>query len=298
MVDSLRYTVHQYGTHELQRVGVWDLDVEDKAKYWIIYIHGGAWRDPRITHTTLGPTITRLVSPSSSFSGAARSSIAAFASIDYRLSPHPDFPQDPGSTPADRLRAARHPDHLHDVWAALAWLQLRYGFGARYILAGHSAGGCLAYQVLASAPALPSLSTDEQTQRGEEDVALPAAVFGIEGIYDMTGLNTRVGNAYTGFLSAAFGDDTEAWDEAAPMTCAARYGARFRGLAVLGHSADDELVDMPEADGMAGRLARDGVEFLLRKDLRGKHDEVWRNGTGVAQVILKILEVLKAGTGS
>lgn len=43
MADSLKYTVEQYGSHELQRVGVWTLDLaldladQAKTKYWIVY---------------------------------------------------------------------------------------------------------------------------------------------------------------------------------------------------------------------------------------------------------------------
>ncbi|OTA94619.1 hypothetical protein M434DRAFT_394553 [Hypoxylon sp. CO27-5] len=293
MADSLKYTVEQYGSHELQRVGVWDFDIANQAnanaKYWIIYIHGGAWRDPRITHETFAPIITRLAS-----SDDDASPIAAFASIDYRLSPHPDFPQDPATTPPEQLRNARHPDHLNDVRSALAFLQQRYGFGDRYALLGHSAGGTLAYQVLATAPPLGSNSREKRYE--EAGAELPQAVFGFEGIYDLTGINARFGGSYAGFLTAAFGGP-ENWDAAAPMKYAGRYRDRFAGLAVLGQSPDDELVDEPEAEWMAERLRGDldAEKVLLVKDLEGTHNETWQDGTGVVRTVLRILKILEDG---
>lgn len=289
MASSLKYAVHRYGAHELQRVGVWDLDVADKAKYWIIFIHGGAWRDPRVTHQVFKPSISRILESSSDpASNGAGLGIAAFASIDYRLSPHPDFPQDPATTPKDQLRVAIHPDHLDDVRAALAFLQREFGFGKRYVLLGHSAGGCLAYQLLASAP--PS-SEAPKGKRGDPE--LPAAVLGIEGIYDMTGLNARVGGDYSGFLCAAFGPPA-AWDQAAPMKFPGSYRGRFAGLAALAHSPDDELVDMPETDGMEERLRGDIDEekLVVFKDLKGKHEEIIEDGSDVARVVLRILTIL------
>ncbi|KAI1093900.1 alpha/beta-hydrolase [Rostrohypoxylon terebratum] len=299
MASSLNYTVHRYGSHELQRVGVWDLDVADKAKYWVIFIHGGAWRDPRVTHQVFVSSISRILESSSDGSTPASSSggggglgtpgIAAFASIDYRLSPHPEFPQDPASTPKDQLRDARHPDHLDDVRAALVFLQRAFGFGTRCVLLGHSAGGCLAYQLLATAP--PSNEVPKA-----EDPVLPDVVLGIEGIYDMTGLNARVGGSYSEFLSAAFGPPAD-WDQAAPMKFAGSYRDRFRGLAALAHSPDDELVDMPETEGMAQRLAGDVDEekLLVFKDLKGKHEEIIEDGSGVARVVLRLLAILGDG---
>ncbi|KAI1464494.1 alpha/beta-hydrolase [Daldinia caldariorum] len=311
MASSLDYTVHRYGAHELQRVGVWDLDIADKTetKYWIIYIHGGAWRDPRIAHETFAPVITRFLegnSDESPRSGSGRGSnlpVAAFASLDYRLSPHPEFPQDPATTPPERFRGARHPEHLADVRAALAFLQRRYAFGRRYVLVGHSAGACLAYQLVAGmSSSTTTITTSTSTTGVKEDdlvaVELPAAVFGVEGIYDMQGLDARFGGGYAGFLEGAFGP-RGAWDGAAPMRYAGSYKERFAGgLAVLGHSVDDELVDMPETVGMAERLEKDGVEVLLVKDLRGLHDDAWRDGRGVARTVLRTLEILRERDGA
>lgn len=216
-----------------------------------------------------------------------RPGIAAFASLDYRLSPHPELPQDPAETPPRRLRNALHPDHLDDVRAALAYLQRRYEHplvGGNYVLVGHSAGACLALQLLHS----------------PGDVVLPKAIVGFEGVYDFTGLNARMGGGYAGFLSGAFGDP-EGWDEVAPMTLSGSYGESWGGregkgkgkgegkILALGWSPDDDLIDEPEIDGMVARLERDGIETKVFKDLRGKHDEIWEDGSGVARMVLAAL---------
>ncbi|KAI5862940.1 alpha/beta-hydrolase [Durotheca rogersii] len=299
MAASLRYSVHQYGAHELQRVGVWDVDIAAEAKYWIVYIHGGAWRDPRVTHETFAPIITGVLEETGRADAAPPPPVAAFASLDYRLSPHPGFPQDAATTPAARLRAARHPDHLDDARAALAFLQRRFGFGARYVLAGHSAGACLAYQALlwpsaAAAAAAP--------------LAPPRAVLGLEGIYDLRGADARAAGAYAEFLAAAFGPRGPAWDAASPAL--ARGASPYGGvpglaLAALGHSPDDELVDAAETAAMAARLRADGVvedataaadrpRLLLVDGLRGSHDHVWQDGAAVARALLRILALLEA----
>ncbi|XXH00089.1 hypothetical protein Hte_006431 [Hypoxylon texense] len=299
MAEPLPYSVYQYGTHELQRVGVWDLGISPDAvewdQYWVIYIHGGAWRDPRVTHKTVEPSIERIRQDASGMKH-----IAAFASIDYRLSPHPDFPQDPATTPPEQYRGARHPDHVDDVRAAIRYLQGKFGFGERYILVGHSAGATLSYQIAMTAYQDQDDGDGNSNSNGNSnnDIELPVALCGLEGIYDFHGLNDRKNGTYAEFLTAAFGDPA-GWDAAAPMKCVLHEGVYGRGeLWVLAHSPDDELVDMPESEGMAKRLLEgkppgdEEDKVLLIKDLRGKHDDVWRDGEGVASAVRRTLDAL------
>lgn len=234
-------------------------------------------------HRTFAPTIGHLLASPQRFA------IAAYASIDYRLSPHADFPQAPAPvTPPARLREASHPDHLADVRAGLAALQARYGFGGRYVLVGHSAGATLAFQVLmgdAAAPAAPLPAPE---------LALPAAVVGLEGIYDLPGLVLRFGSAYGAFVAAAFGHDEVAWAAASPAQFAGGYGARWPAgrLAVLGWSPDDELIDEPEVDALAAVLARDGVPLRVFKDLEGRHNALYEDGRHFARLICETLKQL------
>lgn len=220
----------------------------------------------------------------------APSRIAGFASLNYRLSPHPAFAQDTGTTPSFAARAARHPDHLDDVASGLGFLQRQLGFGGGdYVLFGHSAGAFLAYQALLG-PAIRS-----QPGSGG-DFAPPAAVVGFEGIYDLVGLDGRMGGGYAGFIEAAFGEDRNGWRDASPATAAGSFGewAGQKGprLAVLAHSADDELVDMPEVGTMEERLRRDGVrDMLVFRDLKGGHFDVVSDGI-FAKVLIRTLEKL------
>ncbi|KAI2634537.1 alpha/beta-hydrolase [Xylaria nigripes] len=295
MAASLKYTLHHYASQScLQKLGVWEVDARNK--YWVVYIHGGAWRDPRITHETFVPSIDQIISTS-----ADDGMIAAFASVDYRLSPHPEFPQDPTTTPADQYRHARHPDHLDDLRSALVFLQRTYGFGSNYLLVGHSAGATLAFQLLATSPPGPASA-------GLVQPALPAAIIGFGGVYDLTGINERFDGAYAPFLKGAFGEDPAGWDRASATGFSGNYAERWADgkLVLLGWSPDDSLVDEPEIDNMARRL-RDRDGFLLEdertgakgektlfvfKDLRGGHHELWRGGEHVARMVWFVLRKL------
>lgn len=235
------------------------------------------------------PTINALLDPYSQWHlPDAPSRVAGFASLNYRLSPHPSFAQDPATTPSFAARAARHPDHLDDVVCGLRFLQRALGLGGDYVLFGHSAGAFLAYQALLG----PACRAGAGGGAGP-DVALPAAVVGFEGIYDLVGLDGRMGGGYAGFIGAAFGADRAAWRDASPATAAGSFGAwagqRGPRLAVLAHSADDELVDMPELETMERRLKADGVRHVLVfRDLKGGHSDVLNDGS-FARVLVKTL---------
>ncbi|KAI1117207.1 alpha/beta-hydrolase [Nemania sp. NC0429] len=339
MAASLKYTLHRYGSqNDLQKLGVWEVEGDKKGKYWVVYIHGGAWRDPRVTHEDFTPSIDQIllstpppgltsVNDDDDGSGGATGGIAGFASIDYRLSPHPQFPQDPATTPADQYRGARHPDHLDDVRSALVFLQRTYGFGGNYVLIGHSAGSSLAFQLLATSSPSASASASASTAPAVTDAAidstghpvLPAAIIGLEGLYDFTGVNDRYDGAYAPFFRGAFGAGLDAWDAAAPIKFAGSYAGKWPGgnIVLLGWSPDDTLVDGPEADNMARRLrdldgfveegegegegamgSRGSVgdkRLILLKDLRGDHDEIWQSGEDVARTVWIALRKLEAG---
>ncbi|KAF4119596.1 N-formyl-L-kynurenine hydrolase [Geosmithia morbida] len=320
--DAVTYKCHRYGDHSLQRVGVWQFSEEhspppssssssNSSPLWIVYIHGGAWRDPEITHTSFNATIdsltsstTTTTSSSSSASSTVNTSpspsspplrpgIAGFASIDYRLSPHPDYPQDPSSTPVNELRSARHPDHLRDVQSGLTLLSREYNLqDDRYILVGHSAGATLSFQTL----------TTSSHDGGDRGSPLPAAVVGVAGIYDLRGIDERHGGGYAGFISGAFGDDAREWDAASPARFEGDYGALLgrkdegggpaQRKIFLVRSVEDELVDSAELQGMKSRLERDGVKVKAVDDLTGHHDDVWRGGDQMARIIGLVLESL------
>ncbi|CRK48306.1 hypothetical protein BN1723_007948 [Verticillium longisporum] len=286
----LIFAQHSYGEHSLQRVGTWKFPPQlagDDKGYWIVFIHGGAWRDPRKLYPGFVPCIRSLLaSANPSGPGLTSSGIRAFASIDYRLSPHPEFPQDPSSVPPSELREARHPDHLLDVRAALASLQERYAFGDRYVLIGHSAGATMAYQLAMGgaaiglgAPAAPTPS-----------VILPSAVVGVSGIYELRKFVQRHGPAYAAFVAGAFGDDESAWNDRIPACYSGSFSEQLGSTrAYLSWSPGDQLVDETEIDLMAKRLGEDKVQVKVTKDLTGNHDVVLEEGTQLAHIIKTVL---------
>lgn len=186
------------------------------------------------------------------------------------------------------------------------------------MLFGHSAGACLAYQTLLGRSCLEGgggLGEGKGHDEGEDDgsfddVVRPAAAVGFEGIYDLRGLDARMGGAYASFLEPAFGPDVGgAWDAASPATAAGSYRAWCGGvgrgegdgddngapgrLAVLAQSPGDELVDMAECDAMEKRLRADGVpEVRVFRDLEGGHFEVLNDGS-FARVLVRTWEELE-----
>lgn len=246
------------------------------------FIHGGAWRTPTNTEEDFLPSVKYIVSSAD----VSNSAIRGFASIDYRLSPHPDFPQDP-ETPESELRVAQHPDHINDIWAALKLLATDYQLSNDYILMGHSAGAFLAHQLLMGPGALNG-------QAPPSEVSLPAAIIGISGIYELNGLNERH-DGYTGFIEGAFGANRDDWNKVSPSEYHGNYREKWAcgRLLLLAWSPEDSLVDEPEIDVMNTKLVNDGVNVSLVKDLTGDHNDVWEQGSQICRLVAIVLEKLQ-----
>ncbi len=255
-----------------------------KAKSLCSWIHGGAWRDPACTTASFRPTLGLLLQHEK------LDDIAGFASINYRLSPYPDHPTNPSST-SDPGRSAQHPDHIHDVLAALRHLQNKYGFGERYLLVGHSAGATLAFQV-----AMGSWDSESNNK-----VIKPIGILGIEGVYDIGALVEHYKHVpmYGEIVTNAFGISERAWTEASPVS--GHYDSTWTNsqLTVLAHSAEDELIDEDQHTRMGTVLRKTSVIGSSRKQrqdlvlaLRGKHDEVWESGHATVESIVTALEHL------
>ncbi|KAH7152423.1 Alpha/Beta hydrolase protein [Dactylonectria estremocensis] len=277
---GLMHESHQYGQHDLQKLRVWRFANRDEQwpGYWIIYIHGGAWRDPRRTADDFHASIGHITASNGD------SKIKGFISLDYRLSPHPDFPQDPNCTESSALRDAKHPEHIQDICLGLEFAQKKYQFSDNYILIGHSAGATLAYQLLMGESVL--------SERSQPEVSLPVVIIGISGIYDLVQINARHDGQYAGFIGAAF--DKAHWKSASP----AQFEASFRDswasgkFTILAWSPEDSLVDEPEIDDMASKLELDGVNVEVLKDLTDDHDCVWQEGGQVARLVTLALAKL------
>ncbi|RDW76367.1 arylformamidase [Aspergillus mulundensis] len=293
-----------YGNHDLQTVTVAKPyparaplhaeNTDNESGYWVILIHGGAWRDPTQTSTSYLTPALRLLSSSESLESQSQH-ITGLASISYRLSAHPSHPQDP-STIESHLRNARHPEHIDDVQLALSFLQRKYKFGERYVLVGHSCGATLAFQAV-----MRSLSTQPGMGSGDGYVP-PLAILGMAGIYDLRLLRDshQEISAYQEFTEGAFGADENVWDAVSPRVVMGEEGVegwKEGRVVVLAHSDEDELCDVAQSEKMKEFLGvwekkseRREVRFL---PIKGKHNEAWEKGEGLARGILFTIEKLQ-----
>ena len=248
----------------------------------IRYIHGGAWRDPFVDSKSFKPAVEILSSNPS-----WRTSIAGFASINYRLSAYPGHPNDP-SSPDDEARNAIYPTHLLDVSRALLYLNDKYKINNRYILAGHSAGGTLAFEL-------------NDWYLSDTPLPQPACVLGIAGIYDLEAIIEyhKAIPEYREFIEMAFPDNS-LWDQASPSKSHLSATAKWQNarVIIIAHSPEDGLVEDGQAAEMLERAQRlpnadQKVHFI---PIMGKHDEIWFKGHGLADLITKSVDILRSST--
>ena len=253
--------------------------LEDASRFWIVYIHGGAWRDPAISASSFSKTQEKLLA------STVNDRVTGYASVNYRLSPYPSHPTDP-SNPSDPARNATHPDHINDVLAAILFLQERYQFEDRYILVGHSCGATLALQV-----AMKRYwgSQYESTFALELNVIPPVAIVGLEGIYDIPALvdDHKEEPAYRDFVTNAFG--VSGWDLASPTNADFDDSWPDGKLVVLAHSSDDTLVEWKQVELQKAALEAQGWRDIGERrvktfELQGDHDEVWETGEAAKAV--------------
>ncbi|KAI4245478.1 MAG: hypothetical protein L6R40_002539 [Gallowayella cf. fulva] len=243
--------------------------------YTIIYIHGGAFRDPLITSTSLLPSLpflfpastsnhNRNPNPNATSSNSTpnkekshKHHIASIASLNYRLAPYPTHPTHPSSAD-DESRNARWPDQVADVRAAMKWLvdnDARDGYeglraGSGIILVGHSVGATIAFAV-----ALGLHEGREEKFKGPRERI--KSVVGVEGVYDFTALrDAHAGfrDVYEEFTKGVFGDERHGgWEEGNIVRMVREGGEMDRvEVVVLGQSREDELVEWGQGGASGG----------------------------------------------
>ncbi|TKX23980.1 kynurenine formamidase-like protein [Elsinoe australis] len=282
-----------------------------QKKLWVIYIHGGAWRDPRINASSFDKTQSLLLSSN------VRPRLSGLASIDYRLSPHPDFPPEHPDFPSDSAhpsRTAHHPDHINDILTAITYLQDQYKFTSNYILAGHSCGATLALQVAMSRFWSRTGPSSTPSDSSVPQPVAPISVLGLEGIYDLSALIAHNSSipAYSDFTIGAFGPQHQApaqglrqvdvWANVSPTSGDYKDSTWPEGRYVLiAHSRQDELVEWEQVDLIertfklrgygrwvknhgrySGQLGDRRFEIM---ELTGQHHEVWEKGDEVKRAI-------------
>ncbi|KAE8452375.1 hypothetical protein EG329_001075 [Mollisiaceae sp. DMI_Dod_QoI] len=252
-------------------------DATHKSRLWVIYIHGGAWRDPEVDSKSFVPAIGVLSDSSS------RDCFSAYASINYRLSSYTDHTNNP-STPDDASRNICHPGHVLDVAHALLYLQEQYDIQGRYILVGHSAGATIAFQL-------------HQSLLPGKRLPRPSCVLGIAGIYNFEAFVEAHSGipAYKEIMENAF-PQREAWTDASPYSSDPSKETLWEHvrLVVISRSEDDELVEKAQASFMLERArsvqnAAGKVHFL---EASGAHDQIWSSGDILASLVVKTLALL------
>jgi kynurenine formamidase len=265
-----------------------------------VYIHGGAWRDPQLTSKSIEPTVAHAFYAASD----TAASISAVASINYTLSQYPTHPAVPydaiKDNHSDPAREAVHPQHVSDVLHGLALLH-SFGLTDRsYILSGHSAGACLAFQATLQPPRHYGLDH-------LAEAPCPAAILGLNGLYDLPELvngldasHEHLRAEYETFLSSAFGADRSRWPAASPARFdAAEITERVREgkapqLVVLDQSTEDQLVPMNQSQRLEANLSKvNGLRVVEGHRCTGKHDAPWEQGLMIWESLKDILRLLQ-----
>lgn len=252
-----------------------------QQSYWVIYIHGGFFRDPLVLADSFHPTVDILASPSDHSSA---SHVAGYATLNYRLSKHTNHTQ-PASTPTYELRNASWPEHLDDVLASIKQLQATYKFGSNYLLAGHSVGAQMALLVALKAK--------------DKGVVAPRLVLGLSGVYDFP----LIHQDHPEYRKMTFNAMKEGEEIAASPTTfpAEAYEGAGVERVLLGHSRDDGLVPWNQVEKMVGVLekakrggASGGGDYVSVVELNGKHNDIWRDGKESSRAIQAALELMDA----
>ena len=275
--------------------------------YTLIYLHGGAWRDPTVDFTAVEATAACMFGEHTS----PASRISIIASINYSLSSHPTHPTAPydpakGDT-GDEAREARHPTHVLDVIHALRYLHdIAAVDDHKYILVGHSAGATLACQSTFVPPGYWS------SHESKLAVPIPAAIVGLNGLFDLPrlihepGTHAHLKDVYTAIVRNAFGDDEEVWRKVSPalfdikMLVSRLLERKMPELVVLAQSKEDQLVPMNQTESIEAALEHTQVDgsgktnLSLKRSTKitGQHDDCWKEGREIADMVKYVLTLL------
>lgn len=269
-----------------------------------MYVHGGYFRDDGVTAASFHPALSILTkAPKLHLQHLIKNNdeqnniipyVAGYASINYRLSPCPaKSPQDPCNTPTYELRNATWPDQIHDVLAAISHLQLKHGFGQRYLLVGHSVGATMALlSTLASGKTFTSSPDTTLVPKVEP----PMAVLSVSGIYDFELLHQSFPD-YNEVTENAIRDPKDVTLASPTSYSRAEYGETWaqkstqKRVLILAHSRDDGMVDWKQVEAIEAVFAS-GPKTAVQNnfavqvvEMKGQHNDIWGHGTELARVI-------------
>ncbi len=276
------------------------LGADSGSPRYHVHIHGGAWRDPELTSSSIEAAVAHAFSATD-----VPAPITAIASLNYTLSQFPDRPTQPydavKDNHSDPSREAVHPQHVSDVLNGLALLRSFGLTDQSYILSGHSAGASLAFQAVLQPPRHYGLGDIP-------DAPCPAALLGLNGLYDFPALVNGLGGSqehlrddYEMLLSNAFGADHRTWPAASPARFdPAEIVERVRagkapGLVVLDQSTQDQLVPMNQRQRLRANLSKvPGLRVLEGHRCTGSHAAPWEQGSMIWESLQDVLDQLQA----
>ncbi|EKJ76520.1 hypothetical protein FPSE_03280 [Fusarium pseudograminearum CS3096] len=248
---------------------------------WVIYIHGGAWRDPLVDSSSFEATALKLLSDKEAH-------ISGIASINYPLSSHPNHPTHPApprdsSQPVDIARTAKHPDHIIAVLAAIAYLQNELGVAHDYVLSGHSCGATLTFQTV--------MNPDRWGVAPK--VKKPKVIAPLNGLYDLaTFINNppesheKLQPLYVEFTKNAFGDDETVWRDICPTIVSDWSEEWPEGKAVVfAQSKNDSLVPYSQTELMKEHLRKNSKLEVIEMVASGDHNDLWKHADEIVVII-------------
>ncbi|KAL6912601.1 hypothetical protein FSST1_010361 [Fusarium sambucinum] len=249
---------------------------------WVIYIHGGAWRDPLVDSSSFEAAALKLLSDTESH-------ISGIASINYPLSSHPNHPTHPSpprdpSQPVDTARTAKHPDHVIAVLSAIAYLQNELGVAHDYVLSGHSCGATLTFQ---------TIMNPDRWGAAAPKVKKPKVIAPLNGLYDLTTFinnppesHKKLQPLYVDFTKNAFGNDETVWRDICPTIVSDWSEEWPEGkVVVIAQSKNDGLVPYSQTDLMEEHLKKNSKLEVIEMPATGDHNDLWRQADEIVEII-------------
>jgi arylformamidase len=170
-----------YGKEEKQKLDVY-APKDAKALPVVMYIHGGEWTKGDKAEVSYKPKFFT-------------ENGVVFVSVNYRLSP-----------------AAKHPDHVSDVAAAVRWVKEHIGEHGgdpkKIVLMGHSAGCHLVVLTTLDPRYLAAAKLTTSDVR--------SVVCWSGGSFDLPH-KAKVDEAFAPYIRGAFGADEAVWKDASPV---------------------------------------------------------------------------------
>lgn len=235
----MSHTVTKYGEDPLEAAKLFHYSKSNS--HTLIYIHGGAWRDPNNTYDDFSTLAEKLDNMGVNLVG-----------INYKLSPK-----------------YKHPSHIHDIVRCLDHLNKTYDI-KQILIVGHSVGAFMALQLLNYQHFVPDCG-----------VELNVDIFGmilVDGIYDVVELLEEYGDSYRDFVADAFHDEAH-YREASQVLGKMRMepSTTLFEKAIIVQSSEDELLSGRQLECLMRMFHERKIPFRYIYQNLGKHDEVYRS---------------------